>query len=1010
MRRWILPLVATLLCAAGARAQTGQITGTVTAGEGEPLAGATVAVPALSRTVVSSPQGRYSLTVPAGTHNVRVSMIGRAPVTRSVTVAAGATATANFQLAAAALLLDEVVAIGYGTAQRSDVTGAVGSLRGEDISQVVTANPIDAIKGRIAGVDVTLNSPEPGATARIRIRGARSIGASNDPLFVVDGIPIQGDLRDIDQNSIAAIDVLKDAAAVAVYGSRGANGVVLITTKRGRNGPTQFSFSTAMGNSEVLAPVDLMNASEFVEMRREANRAAGTYPCPGRESCAAGDAAIFDVLSRDNLAAGVDTDWQREIMRTGALQNHEASISGGNASTQFRVAGGLLEQTGITMGQEYNARRGSVSLSHESGRLSLQVTAQGSRTFRSVGVGARLWDEALFNSPLGRARNDDGTLPFRPTGDDLRVNPILESRNNIREITRSNLLGTFSGTLRLLEGVSLVSSFGPQLSTESDGSFVGTQTRAQAGTSLPRAFVDIERRSSYTLSNYLQLDRTLGDKHRVQGTLLYEIAQVKTEFDSLGANDLPYSHQRWHNLRTGSGATVVNSSYVPFELQSYMGRLNYTFNDRYTLTLTGRLDGSSVLSEEHKYAFFPAAALMWRVTEEPFLEGLSWLDDLKLRVSFGRTGNSSITPYQTQGQLSQQSYTFGTQLVVIGFAPGAIPNPDLRWEKTDKYNAGLDFALFGQRVSGSLDVYRENTHDLLLPRALPPTTGFTSILQNVGSTTNAGVELAISTVNLDGWRGLTWETDFNVSTNRNRITALQQGFEFDQGSERWVNAPINVNYNYRMIGIWQTADSALARQMCSCRPGEIRVEDTNGDGIINPDDRVFIGNHYNFPRLQGSLNNRFTLGAFDLSVLATARLGYTISNGFIQAYTNLQGRFNSLDVNYWTPENPSNEVPRPNTNGRGTYGGASYYQSGSHVRIRDITLGYQIPSRFLSRVGGQRMRVYLKAQDPFIYAPRFDGWDPEAGFNIGDGNQTFSQPDVGGPSYRTFLIGADLSF
>lgn len=1014
MRRWILPFLAVCLplFAGSARAQgTGTISGTVTEAQGGPIAGATVAVAALGRTVVTNEQGRYSLSnVPAGTHTVTASRIGRTSQSRQVTVAAGQTATAGFSLAEAVLLLDEVVAIGYGTATRAEVTGAVSSIASEDISQVVAANPIDAIKGRVAGVDVTLNSPEPGATARVRIRGSRSIGASNDPLFVVDGVPIQGDLRDIDQNSIESIDVLKDASAVAVYGSRGANGVILVTTKRGREGPTRFSYSTSVGQSRILSPVDLMNAEEFVEMRREVARAAGTYGCPGRTACAAGDAAILDALSLANYQAGVSTDWQSEILREGNLQNHEISIAGGSGSTQFRVGGGFLSQEGITMGQGFDARRGSVSLSHQYRRLSLQATAQASRTFREVGVGARLWDEALFNSPLGRAVNADGTRPFRPTGDDLRVNPVLEAENNVRELTRTNLLGTVSATLELADGISAVSSFGPQLSTETDGSFVGTLTRSNAGTTLPRAFVDVERRQSYTWSNYLQLDRTLGQDHRVQGTLLYEIAQVHTEFDSLGANDLPYSHQLWHNLRTGSGATVVNSNLSEFELQSYMGRMSYTLRDRYTLTLTGRMDGSSVLAPGNKYAFFPAIGLMWRAGEEPFMDRLGFLDDLKFRVSYGRVGNSAIGPYQTQGQLSQQSYTFGTQLVVVGFAPGAIPNPDLKWETTDKYNAGMDFAALGNRLTGSLDVYRENTHDLLLPRALPFTSGYTSVLQNVGSTTNAGVELALSTVNVEDWRGLSWETDFNISTNRNRITALQTGSYYDVGSNRWVNAPINVNYDYDFTGIWQTADSAMARQMCGCRPGDIRVADTNGDGILNADDRVFIGNHYNFPRWQGSVNNRFRLGAFDLAVLATGRWGYMVSNGFIQAYSNLQGRFNGRDIDYWTPDNPTNANPRPSGGGRGTYGSSSYYQDGSHIRIRDITVGFRVPRRVMGRVGGQGMRVYVKAQDPFIYAPRFDGWDPEAGFNIGDGNSTNSQPDVGGPSYRTFFLGADLSF
>jgi len=1013
-RRITLLVLSLLLAWAGqARAQNaGQITGTVTTAAGRPLAGATVSVTAPRRSVVTDPQGRYRLNnVPAGTHTLTVSLLGNASQTRTVVVAAGETATANFQLAEAAIGLEAVVAVGYGQQRARDVTGAVSSLRGENITQIVAANPADAIKGRIAGVDVTVNSPEPGASARIRIRGARSITATNDPLYVVDGVPISGDLRDIDQNSIESIDVLKDASAAAVYGSRGANGVILITTKRGRPGRTVFTYNTTYGVSRVLHPVDLMNGEQFAELRREAARNAGTYNCPGTTACAAGDAVVLDDSMRAALAAGISTDWQGEILREGILRNNQLGISGGNENTRFRLGVGYLNQDGITMGQAYDAKQASLNLGHDFGRFDLQLTTQASRTFRNASVGARLWDEALFNSPLGRARADDGTLLFKPTRDELRVNPILEARNNTRQITRTNVLATVTGTLDIARGIQLVSAFGPQYSTDNDGVFVGTFTRKLGGTALPEAGVDIDKRTSYTLSNYLQLDRRLGTQHRVQGTLLYEIAQTRLDFDSAYATQLPYSQQLWYNLGSGSGTPALKASLGETALQSYMGRMNWTFRDRYTLTLTGRVDGSSVLAEGHKYAFFPAVGLSWRLGEERFLKNVGFLDDLKVRGSYGRVGNSGISAYQTLGQLSQQWYTFGTTTPnAVGFAPGSIPNPDLRWETTDKYNLGLDFALLGSRLSGTVDVYRENTRNLLLSRRLPFTSGYSSVLQNVGSTTNRGVELSLNSVNLDGWHGLTWESSFNISANRNRITALAQGAPFDVGNLRWVNAPVSVNYDYRFNGIWQTADSAMARVMCACKPGQIRVDDANGDGVINADDRVFIGNNYNFPDWQGSLNNRFTLGALDLSVLATARWGYMVNNGFIQAYTNLDGRFNSRNVNYWTPDNPSNEYPRPNPAGKGQFASSSYYQDGSHVRIRDITLGYRLPERLVGRFGGQATRLYVKAQDPFVFTRGFDGWDPENGFNIGDGNSTNSQIDVGGPSYRTFTFGADLTF
>ncbi|HEX8906449.1 MAG TPA: SusC/RagA family TonB-linked outer membrane protein, partial [Longimicrobiaceae bacterium] len=569
-----------------------------------------------------------------------------------------------------------------------------------------------------------------------------------------------------------------------------------------------------------------------------------------------------------------------------------------------------------------------------------------------------------------------------------------------------------TGTLRLLPGISLVSSFGPQYSTDNDGVFVGTFTRKLGGTALPEAGLDITKRTSYTFSNYLSLDRRFATRHRVQGTLLYELASTRTDYDSAYATQLPYSQQLWYNLGSGSGAPTLKAFLGEQTLQSWMARVNYTLLDRYALTLTGRVDGSSTLAEGHKYSFFPAVGVSWHLGDEPFLRDVGVLNDLKVRASFGRVGNAAIGPYQTLGQLSQQWYTFGTSVPnAVGFAPGSIPNPQLEWETTDKYNLGLDFAVLDNRVSGTVDVYRENTHNLLLTRRLPFTSGYTSVLQNVGATTNRGVELSLSTVNVDGWHGLTWESTINFSANRNRIVALANNAFFDVANGRWVNAPINVNYDYRFAGIWQTADSAQARIMCGCKPGEIRVADTNGDGIINSDDRVFIGNHYNFPRWQGSFSNRFAWGPLDLSVLATARIGYTISNGFIQAYGNLQGRFNNVDMDYWTPTNPTNANPRPDAAGRGPFGSASYYQSGSHVRVRDITLGWRLPEGVVRRFGGQATRLYVKATDPFIFtSDGFLGWDPENGFNIGNGNSTDSQIDIGGPSYRTFTFGADLTF
>jgi TonB-linked SusC/RagA family outer membrane protein len=994
----------------------GRITGRVTSTEGgRPLQGVTVIVEGTSRAALSDSTGRYVIAeAPAGAQRLTARRLGTVSSTQQVTVVAGQAVTADFQLASSAVLLEGFVTVGYGTQSRRDITGAISAVKPEDIRQVVATNPLDAIKGRIAGVDITAGSFEPGAANAIRIRGTRSISASNNPLYVVDGVPITGDLRDLDQTSIERIEVLKDASAAAVYGSRGANGVVMITTKSGVSGKTEITANTTYGISTVRREVPMMNAQEFANFRRESYRYGGN--AAQQAACAnymtnpgpCDLAGALDATMRANLAAGVDTDWQDLMLRTGNILSSQVGLAGGNQNTRFRAGFGYIGQRGISIVQDYVARSLSLNLSHDYKKLNLQLGVQGNRNFRNAGRGAVMWDEALFNSALGRMYDPTTSAPvFLPTEDGLLVNPVMAAQAYIRQIERTNVLGTLTGSYEVLDGLRAHVQFGPQYTTQSDGEFIGVYTRQKRGVGQPDATLRRNTNTNFTLSNFLELDRTYRDAHHIQATALYEVASFRTVFDTAASLALPFDNQLWYNLGTGSSPTLFGR-YTKTALQSYMARVNYSLFDKYILSLTGRYDGSSVLAEGHKYAFFPAASIGWQIGDESFMQRFPVISDLKLRVSYGRVGNSAIDAYQTLGLLSRVTYANANN-PVIGFQPGNIPNPDLKWETTDKFNVGLDFGVFDQRISGVIDVYRENTHDLLLPRALPYTSGYASVLQNVGATKNTGVEFSLSTNNLRGWHGIDWTSDLNLSTNKNEIVKLQSGLTADVGSGRWVGQPINVYFNYKYIGIWQIPDSALARTSCGCRPGDIRVADMNGDGRITADDRTFIGRHYNFPRWQGSLNNRITYRSFDVSALATARIGYNVDDAFTAAYNSLAGRFNNIKANYWTPENQSGTEPRPSTNGLGQYASARNYKEASHVRIRDITLGYTLPALFTSRLPSQRARVYVRAQDPFIFT-NYKGWDPEAGFSAGNGANNSSQIDQGGPAYRTLLFGLDFGF
>jgi TonB-linked SusC/RagA family outer membrane protein len=1001
---------------AGAQQATGRIVGRVSSAAGQPLPAANVVVQGTNpvRGTQTDANGRFVIAgVPVGTYDLQARVLGFRALTQPVRVSASDSTVANFQLTAQATQLSAVVTVGYGTQSRRNITGAVSSLNTDDIRQVVASNPLDAIKGRIPGVDITSGSFEPGANNNIRIRGTRSISASNNPLYVIDGVPITGDLRDIDPTSIDRIEVLKDASAAAVYGSRGANGVLLVTTKRGTSsGKTEVTVNSTYGVSNVRREVPMMNSQEFANFRRESYRYGGS---PAQQTACANymtnpapcDAVALDPTMRANLAAGVDTDWQELMLRQGNLLNTQVGFAGGNQNTRFRAGLGYLGQQGISIVQDYVARTVSMNVSSDYKRLNLQLGVQGVRNYRNAGRGAVMWDEALFNPAVGRPYDDNGNPVFLPTEDGLLVNPVMAAQSYIRQIDRTNVLGTLTGSYEIVNGLRAHVDFGPQYTRQDDGEFIGIYTRAKRGQGQPDALIRRETNTNFTLSNYLDLDRTFGEKHHVQATALYEVASFRTVLDTASSKALPFDNQLWYNLGTGSAPTLFGR-YTTTALQSYMGRVNYTLLDRYILSLIGRYDGSSVLAEGHKYAFFPAASLGWQIGDEAFMKRLPVISDLKLRLSYGRVGNSAIGAYQTLGLLSRVTYANNNN-PVIGFQPGDIPNPDLKWETTDKFNLGLDFGVLDQRISGTIDAYRENTHDLLLPRALPYTSGYASVLQNVGATKNVGIELSLSTQNLNHWHGLDWTSDLVVSTNKNQIVALQSGLTADVGSGRWVGQPINVYFDYQYVGLWQTPDSALARTSCSCKPGDIRVADVNGDGKINADDRTFIGRHFNFPRWQGSLNNRIAFRNIDLSALATARIGYNVNDGFTAAYNSLAGRFNNIKANYWTPENQSGTDPRPSLNGLGTYAGSRNYKEASFVRIRDITLGYTLPTRLASRLTAERARVYVRAQDPFIFTD-YEGWDPEAGFGAGNGANNASQIDQGGPAFRSVLFGVDIGF
>ena len=986
-----------LLPAPAVRAQeTGSIAGVVTAQEsGSPVWGARVSVAGTPFSATADAAGRYTITgVPPGTYRVRAVLIGyslaEAP---PVLVTAGQTVSANFQLKQLAVALQEVVAVGYGTQVRRDVTGSVAGLPSDVLDQHPAVNSIESIKGRVPGVDVVTTGTKPGDGVRVRVRGDRSLKASNDPLYVLDGIPMAGGIGDLDPNDIESMEVLKDASATAIYGSRGANGVVLITSRHGRAGPTTVTYDVYAGYQQPLRRVQMMNGPEFAEHKREANRTVGRYRCPaGVAVCDSGDVYLFWPQELTALRAGISTDWQDLVLQEGAQVNNEIGVAGGNEWTRFALSASQLQQQGIVKGQDFRRRSMRLSLHHElNPRLHVESAASLIRTDQSLGRGDGVYSEALGNDPLGVPYDSAGNVLFKPTPDGQRVNPLSDILNWKDERARTRLFGTLSADYDLAPGLNWRLNFGADLTFFRRGQFRGAQTQVNQGSSADAQLAQT-RTFAYTVDNILTYRRSLGSDHRLDATLLYSIQQERTERDTTAVSGLPYETDQFYDLGSAVHVEGVYSGLSQWALQSVMARANYTWKDRYLLTVSGRLDGSSRLAPGHKYALFPSVALAWRLSEEPIVRRTGLFSDLKLRASFGRTGNTAIDPYQTEGQLVRSVYSFGDK-AAVGYGPGTLPNPDLRWEKTSQVDVGLEFTAVNNRLAGTVDVYRANTSDLIMLRQIAPTSGYTSILQNIGATRNTGLEVALSAQLLQDWNGLGWSTQLNWAANRNRIVRLFSGMQADVGNLWFVGQPIQVYYDYKFAGIWQLQDSLAAKRYKQV-PGQIRVVDVNGDGKIDAQDKVILGT--NFPEWTSSFTNRFDWRGFDLSATAYARVGFMVNDQFRTDNNQLFGRYNNLLVNYWTPTNPSNTDPRPNADQEfPIYGSTRGYEDGSFIRVRDITLGYTVPGGRMGPLRARSLRIYATALDPFLFT-KFGGLDPE------------SRTSAGTPSYRTVLMGVTV--
>lgn len=988
------------------------LTGVIKDDAGQPIVGANIVVKGKMVGTVSGLKGEFEIEA---TENdiLIISYIGY--LTREIKI--GNKTNLKISLQEDALGLDEVVVVGYGTVKKRDLTGSVASINAQKISAVPATTAAEALQGRVPGVLVTNTNWSPGQSPGVMIRGKRSITASNDPLYVVDGIPITGGLKEISPTDIESMEVLKDASATAIYGARGANGVILITTKQGQEGKTQVDYNGYFGMQTIQNELDLMNGAEYAEYVREAYRnttkTANRYmsDTANKEQDMLNARFKQDPYVLESVLMGYDDsgnynpsrvrsmDWMDHVTRTGFLTDHQISIRGGGQKTNFLVSATYNKNKGVFKDEDYERYSIRANLNHEINKyikIGLQTQYSHSTFNRGSGLAGN-WRV----TPLGSLYEEDGSLTQMVGSDPQMWNPLLDLQKGAidKPLKTTRYLGSYFLEIKLpIEGLKFRSNLGIDSRTVQDYQFnSGHSTARQNGTS--SASNAMQKYTMFTLENLLFYDKQFNDKHSLGITFLQSIQEDKSETNSASVEDLPSDILKYYDL--GSALTIkgVGSGFSKWNMASFMGRINYSFLGKYLLTVSARYDGSSRLAEGHKWVLFPSAALAWRISDEKWLKDKPGIDNLKLRIGYGKTGNSAVSPYQTKGSLSIIKYPFDNGATeMIGYAPNLMANNLLTWETTDQWNLGIDFGFLKNRITGTLDLYLQNTSDLLLNRQLPVVSGFPQVLSNVGKTRNKGLELLVTTQNIIR-KDFNWNTDWMFYHNHEEIVSLYNGKQDDKGSGWFIGEPINVHYDYHKIGIWQNTPEDLAEMEkfnangSNFVPGSIRIEDLNEDYKITDEDKKILGTPR--PKLIASMVNNFQYKGFDLSVFLYASFGSMIYNNV--NILEQSGRNNTVKVDYWTPQNPTNAYPRPSVDfERPPYVSSLYYEKASYLRIRTITLGYTFPKALTQHLLAKKIRLYLTAQNPFIFT-NYSGIDPEGA----SGNTT--------PSVSSWMVGINLS-
>lgn len=1016
----------------GAYAQTNSVKGVVRDGAGRTLIGVNVIEVGTTNGTITDIDGNYVIKVPSQS-KLQFSYLGY----ETKIVELGGKTNVNVVLVEDNKVLEELVVVGYGTQRKEAVTGSVVSVKGDAMREIPAQNISQSLQGRVAGVEMSQTSSKPGAEMQIRIRGTRSLTASNDPLVVLDGIPFAGNISDINPNEIKSIDILKDASATAIYGSRGANGVLLVTTNRGQSGQkAKLTYNGYYGTSQIFSKIDMMNGEEFAAMRAAANMTA------------------YKTNSADEIE-GTNTDWQDLFYKTGTMQSHDVGVSGGTTGGAYTFGIGYYKNEGIVPLESYSRLSMRGSLDQEIGKIFRIGFTTNSNYNVTEGASSGGLYQVLQNTPMINPYNADGS--WKRTVDMPADKGVWVYTRDIVEANRDLMLSqtkgfgsynTVYGEVKIpgVEGLKYRVNVGLNFRMSTGGAYTGQGINATSETNPSSASVSNSLRTNWAIENLLTYDRTFADKHQVNAVAMYSAEETMYNRSRMTAKGVAANFQ-WYNLGMTDGERSIlpgDQQYEKSGLMSYMGRVMYSYDSRYMISATVRADGSSRLAPGHQWHTYPAVSLGWNIKKEGFMENVNWMDNLKLRVGYGETSNQAVNPYATLGGLSTRPYNFGdaTANFLTGTYVSTLPNPTLGWEFSTTWNYGLDFSLLKNRLSGTFEYYVTNTKDLLLSVNLPQTSGVGSFMANVGETQNKGFELSLNGVILDNVNGWNWTAGINLYSNKNKIVALASGNDRDEGNAWFVGKPMNVIYAAKKIGLWQEGDPFMDILEPGGNVGMIKVEylgEYYKEGDVIPAGRK-VGDPVRAmdgggkdrqvievdPDLQGGFNTTVGYKGFDLTMIGSFKSGGILVSSLYSAsgYLNmLSGRRGNVDVDYWTPENTGATYPKPGgimSGDNPKYGNTLALFDASYLKIRALTLGYSFNMKAIKDLGVQSLRLYATAQNPFVlFAPYTNetGMDPETN-SYGDENSATGglvsrrilTVGANSPSTRNYMVGFSLTF